>query len=125
MKFKTRTLICILLVGAMVICPARAASVFPDVDEDAEYAAAVIFLNELGIMQGDENGNFNPDKTLSRAEMAIILCRMLNETENLATANTFVDVPASHWANKYIAKVDALGIMSGYGNGQFGPSDNE
>lgn len=71
-------------------------SVFPDVADDAPYAEAAEYLNDVGIMQGDEKGNFNPDKTVTRAEMAALICRMLGETENLAKANTFTDVPVSH-----------------------------
>lgn len=108
----------------MLTAPAHAASVFPDMDEDAPYAEAVEYLNGIGIMQGDENGNFNPDKTVTRAEMAAIICRMLGETENLTTSNIFTDVPVSHWANGYIAKAESLGIIGGYGNGRFGPSDS-
>lgn len=103
---------------------AWAGSVFPDVDEDADYAEAVEYLNDIGIMQGDENGNFNPDKSGSRAEMATLICRMLGETENLTTTNTFTDVPVSHWANGYVAKAASLGIIGGYGDGRFGPSDD-
>lgn len=98
-------------------------SVFPDVADDAPYSEAAEYLNEVGIMQGDEKGRFSPDKTVTRAEMATLICRVLGETENLATANAFTDVPVSHWANKYIAKAASLGIIGGYGDGKFGPED--
>ena len=112
-----------LLVLAMVISPALAVSSFPDVAEDAEYSEAVEYLRETGIMCGDDKGNFNPDKTVTRAEMVTIICNMLGETEGLAVSSTFDDVPKTHWANKYITKAVALGFISGYGNGKFGPND--
>ena len=97
---------------------------FSDVDEDAEYAEAVSYVSEVCIMVGDENGNFNPDKTVTRAEMAVILCNMLGETENLtAGGSVFTDVPADHWANPYVVKAAELGLVTGYGDGRFGPSD--
>lgn len=123
MKHKLLKLMCALLVGVILTCPASAGLVFPDVNDDADYAEAVEYLNEIGIMQGDEIGNFNPDKPVSRAEIAALICRMLGETENLTTANTFTDVPMSHWANAYIAKAASLGIIGGYGDGKFGPED--
>ena len=116
-----------LIAGWLVILPltniALATFAFPDVDEDAPYADAVEYLNEIGIMQGDENGNFNPDKAVTRAEMAIIVCRVLGETENLSASSAFSDVPVDHWANGYIGKAAELGIVNGLGNGMFGPSD--
>lgn len=112
-----------LLTGILLICPAFAVSAFPDVDENAEYADAVACVKDMGIMIGDEQGKFNPNKTVTRAEMATIICNMLGETEGLTESAVFSDVPTSHWANKYISKAEKLGIVSGYGNGLFGPSD--
>ena len=43
-------------------------STFPDVKQDADYAKAVEKLVSLKILSGDENGNFNPDNIITRAE---------------------------------------------------------
>lgn len=123
MRSKIRYLLVGVLVGAILVCPAMAASLFPDVDEYVCYAEAVELVNDAGIMCGDDKGNFSPNKTVTRAEMATIVCRMLDETENLAISNTFTDVPNTHWANKYIVKAAELSIVNGYGNGKFGPND--
>lgn len=112
-----------LLALALAVSPALAASSFPDVAENAEYSEAVEYLKGTGIMCGDDKGNFNPDKTVTRAEMVTIICNMLGETENLAVSNKFYDVATTHWANRYIAKAIDLGFISGYGNGKFGPDD--
>lgn len=114
----------VLLIGVIIICPAFAASSFPDVDENADYAEAVAYVSEIGIMVGDERGNFNPDDTVTRAEMATILCNMVGETENLPKdGSVFTDVPENHWANPYVIKAAELGLVSGYGDGRYGPSD--
>lgn len=123
MKRKIQRITAFFLMAALLVCPAFAAS-FPDVDDTAEYAEAVELINELGIMTGDEKGNFNPDKTVTRAEMAAIVCRMLGETEGLTTSEEFTDVPTGHWANAYISKAAELGIVNGDGNGHFMPSDS-
>ena len=123
MRLKVRYLLAGVLVGAILICPAMATTSFPDIDEYAPYAEAVEYLKERSIMVGDSNGNFNPNQTVTRAEMATIVCRMLGETENLVISNTFTDVSDTHWANKYIAKAAELSIISGYGNRKFGPND--
>lgn len=123
MRSRIRYLLVAVLVGVILICPAMAASAFPDVNENAAYAEAVKYLKDTGIMQGDERGNFNPNQTVTRAEMAAIVCRMLGKASNLTTAAIFSDVPAGHWANKYVTQAAALSIVNGYGDGKFGPSD--
>lgn len=129
MKRKLQTLFAVLLTLSLLTATASAKS-FPDVDAGAWYSDAVEYMNELGVMVGDTEGNFNPDKTVTRAEMAAVICRTLEKTMSeeeylpayLETEN-FSDVPANHWANGYINKVSFLGIASGYGGGRFGPSD--
>jgi len=124
MKAKFRRLLPGLLIGGMLTCPALAVSSFPDVDENAEYAEAVEYLKDVGIMEGDDKGNFNPNSTVTRGQMAAIICRMLGEEEGLAKdGNLFTDVPSAHWANAYIARAASLGIINGYGDGRFGPDD--
>ena len=121
-KLKIQGFLASLLAAAVLTCPASAMS-FPDVDSNSDYSAAVEYVSKLGIMVGDTQGNFNPDKIVNRAEMAAIVCRVLGQTENLPATNAFTDVPAAHWANAYIGKSSELKIVNGYGNGKFGLSD--
>ncbi len=103
-----------------LICCAGAVSAFGDVDEYSDYTDSVEYVYSHSIMVGDDKGNFNPNKTVSRAEMATIICRMLNES-SLNVSSKFSDVPQNYWANGYIAKAAELGIVNGYGNGIFKP----
>lgn len=48
----------------------------PDVSVDAPYAQAVYRFYRAGITGGDANGNFMPDKTITRAEVATIVSRV-------------------------------------------------
>lgn len=97
---------------------------YNDVAEDADYAGAVELLSALEIFEGDENGNFNPDKTVSRAEMAALICRATG-LEEMAEASkgatAFTDVAASHWASGYINVASSNGIINGVGGGKFAP----
>lgn len=99
---------------------------FPDVPATAPYAEAVNALHEYGIINGDNKGNFNPNSFVTRAEAAAIICRLLGIEENAKQASTtsFTDVPTNHWANGYVAKAAEQGIINGYGDGKFGPSDS-
>lgn len=103
--------------------PAASGTSFPDVSQSAAYSTAVEYVNKLGVMVGDDEGNFNPDKIVNRAEMATIVCRVLGQAENLPTLNVFTDVPTAHWGNACIGRASELKIVNGYGDGTFGPSD--
>ena len=99
---------------------------YNDVDADADYASAVELLSALNIFKGDENGNFNPDNTITRAEMAAIICRakgLEGQATGSAGATMFADVAADHWASGYINLASQNGIINGYGDGNFGPDD--
>lgn len=87
-------------------------------------------FSHVGIMVGDENGNFNPDKSVTRAEMAVVICCVLEITLDESeytpvylTAENYSDVPVTHWANGHINKASFLEIVKGYGDGRFGPAD--
>ena len=116
-------IICSVLIGSTA--KANVFEHFPDVPYDADYAEVVNTLAELGIVKGDDYGNYNPDSTITRAEFATMMCRLLGvEDEALAImSSSFSDVPAGHWAVGYVAKAAELGLVSGYGDGRFGPAD--
>ncbi len=99
---------------------------YKDVPADAEYAGALELLSSLDIIKGDDLGNFNPDATITRAEMAAIVCRAkgLESAANGAKgATVFTDVAADHWASGYINLASQNNIINGYGDGKFGPED--
>lgn len=102
---------------------ALAGSPFPDVPETASYAQAVRVLNEAGIIQGDTDGRFYPDRTVTRAQTAAFLCRMLGieATARVQRTTQFSDVPKQHWASGYIAAAAEKGVLSGHPDGSFQP----
>lgn len=120
---KVRCILLMVLVAGLLICPALAAAPFPDMSGYEEFTEAVEYVSKAGIMVGDGNGDFNPYNTVTRAEMATIICRMLNVDNNLTSSAQFNDVPIGHWANGYVSKAASLGIVKGYDNGNFGPLD--
>ncbi len=124
---KVLKLLVLMALIAMLVVPTFAASDLPyaDVSANATYAEAVLKLYDYGIMQGDENGNFNPNQSVTREEFATIICRLLDEEENAITIkkSSFNDVATNRWSVGYIARAAELGIINGYGNGKFGPED--
>lgn len=99
-------------------------STFPDVPASASYAEAVKMLSEAGIIQGDANGRFNPEQTVTRAQAAAFLCRMLGieETAKVKKSTKFSDVPQSYWASGYVAAIADMEIINGFNDGTYKPN---
>ena len=94
------------------------------IDKDA--AESVELLYALDIMTGDEKGNFNPNATITRAEVAKMIYVILNKGNDdkaatYAVANLFTDVPATAWYAGYINYLAALGLVNG-SEGKFYPT---
>ncbi len=112
------------MVFTMVLSVAVSAGVlYPDVEDNASYAEAVATLKALDIMEGDDKGNFNPEASIIRAETAAVVARMRALSKAAAGKTNFTDVAADHWASGYINLAEQTGIINGYGDGNFGPSD--
>lgn len=113
-----------LLVGVcMVLSMSVGVMAYPDVTEGTYVSEAVNVLSGLDVLNGFDNGNFNPNEPVTRAQMAKIICEILGY-DNLTTSTTaFTDVPADHWASGYISTANNLGIINGYGDGTYGPEE--
>ena len=87
---------------------------------------SVDIMSDLKIITGFPEGDFRPEETLTRAQAAKILCCVALGTKGAdalsATGSTFSDVPASHWANKFVEYCASKGIVAGVGNGKFNPN---
>ena len=84
---------------------------------------AVEVMNAIGVLVGDDKGNFNADANLTRAQAAKIICVMLlgkDAADGLNLKSTFSD--ASGWAESYIAYCASQGIVAGVGDGKFDPN---
>ena len=91
------------------------------ISEDHETAFAV--MNAVGVFQGSD-GKLAPTANLTRAQAAKIIAYLsLGEktAEALPAVQVFDDVPASHWAAKYIAYGKEAGILQSNGGNNFDP----
>jgi len=101
------------------------APTFADIKDDS-YVDYIIGLGYINLFKGDEKGNFNSESTITRAEFATIVCRMLGyeeEANRHKGKSLYTDVSENHWASGYIYVASELGVISGYGDGRFGPED--
>ena len=94
---------------------------FTDVDEDAWYYDAVSSMVEQGYMNGTSETTFEPFLNLTRAMIAQILYNMEGAQGNGEAA--FTDVADGQWYADAVNWAASEGIVSGYGDGTFGPND--
>ena len=101
-----------------------AGSIFDDVSERAWYHPYVTFVLNKGIMSGIGNNLFAPDKTITRAEFATIIYRF-SGSPDITFSSKFSDVPNDQYYSKSVtwASQPEVGIIHGYGNGTFRPSN--
>ena len=114
-----------LIVFVMVVSTVSFAS-FTDVSETSSFATAINVGVDLGLFKGYEDGTFQPEGEITRAEFAAIVVRMKgqeSQATGAAAATQFNDVPADHWAAGYVNIATQAGIINGYGDGNFGPDD--
>ena len=89
---------------------------------------AVQLLYSLNIMKGDNKGNFNPEATITRAEVAKMIYVVLNYGEddlakNYTGAKFFSDVEAGAWYEGYVNYAASIKLVQGRPDGTFGPND--
>ncbi len=123
MKNLKKVLALVLVFAMSLSVVAFAGAAYPDVDDAATYAEAVRILKSLGIMKGDDQGNFNPDKTVTRGEMATILCNLTGVGAQAPVDTGFADTTSAHWASGYVAYAKNAGWINGYDANTFGPDD--
>lgn len=97
------------------------APIFNDISTDAWYYDAVSFVSGQGIMVGTGQNQFEPDATLTRGMMATLLHNL--EGSPNAKISSFTDVSPEDWYASSIAWAAENNLVSGYGNGTFGPKD--
>ena len=83
--------------------------------------AGIQSLVKAGVIDGYQDGSFQPEAAVTRAEFVSMIVRAFHLT---ATGGAGFSDTGSHWAKDAIAIASALGIVVGYEDGTFGPYDN-
>ena len=108
------------MISGLMVMGSSAASYADVTSKQNEEAIEV--LKTVGIMVGDENGKFNPEAKVTRNEMAVVMCNLLDYTvASYKGTSPFTDVP--EWAEPYVAACYTNGITSGYDAKTYGGSD--
>lgn len=93
---------------------------FTDVKAGMWCNRAIATLTNMGIIKGYTDGTFQPNKSITRAELATIIARFAKLDVN---TKTFSDING-HWAQKNIELAAGNGWINGYEDGTFRPNNN-
>ena len=108
------------MISGLMVMGSSAAS-YADVTSENNVEAIEV-LEAVGIMIGDENGNFNPDQNVTRNEMAVVMANLMEyNVASYKDTSPFTDVPS--WAEPYVAACWTNGITAGYSDTIYGGSD--
>ena len=105
--------------GNIVTCNS---SNYYDVMTPSWYRDSVDYVTDKTYMTGVGLWEFNPSGRVSRAQVAQILYAM--EGKPNSGKDMFSDVTAGAWYKEAVNWAANNGLVSGYGNGKFGPNDN-
>lgn len=103
---------------------------YDDVSPTHWAASDIEKAQSAGIMNGMNATQFAPEGSITRAQMAIIAYRWIQQQSADASSSTtqatdgagFTDVSADLWASDAITYVQAAGLMTGYNDGTFKPN---
>lgn len=76
----------------------------------------------LGLFSGTSATTFSPDMTMSRSMMAMVFYRMAGSPAVSGT-DSFTDTEKDSWYSTAVTWAAQQGVISGYGDGRFGPDD--
>ncbi|MFJ8520684.1 S-layer homology domain-containing protein, partial [Lysinibacillus xylanilyticus] len=89
-----------------------------------QFEKPTVYKHEAYI-KGFQNGTFGPEKNVTRAQVAMMIARLLGYTDNQTIDYApFKDIPSNHYSAGAIAFVKERGIMNGDMNGNFRASEN-
>lgn len=94
-------------------------------DINDQWATSYIqILASQGFIQGYADGTFQPKRTISRAEMLVILSKLIDfQTQKpMLTTSGFSDIPSGYWAQSVIDSAFSAKIIQGIGDHRFAPN---
>ena len=91
---------------------------------DIKATDAVNMLSSLGVITGYTDGSYQPNKVVTRAEMAkmifVVRNNKIDDSAYQSNYSKLTDI-SNHWAKGYIKFCEFQGIIAGKGNNKFDP----
>jgi len=98
--------------------------IFSDVSEENPFYPAVSFLKKQEIMSGYPDGTAQLDKPISRVEVLKLIFNGVDQSLEEGLDVKFSDTSKHAWYSDYLATGYAQGIVEGYPDGTFKPSQS-
>ena len=102
--------------------PTSADSMFTDINSKSYYYKAVLWATENGITKGTSETTFDPNATVTRAQVVTFLYRLSGSP--VVSGGSFSDVPAASYYSAAVQWAVANKITNGTGNNMFSPGEN-
>ncbi|MBO9609963.1 MAG: leucine-rich repeat protein [Paenibacillaceae bacterium] len=119
----TRAEFTVMLVGLFAWEDVTASVAFSDLTGNEHWAKrAIAQASSAGIVSGYPDGSFRPERTITRAEMAVMIAGALGQPTDAHLSTAFADdaqIPA--WAKNAVESIRRLGIVVGRGDNSFVP----
>lgn len=96
--------------------------VFKDVSVNDWFYDSVNYVVAKGLFKGISDDKFAPYNNVTRAMIVTVLYRLAGSPE--AEGTSFADIQPGSWYEKAVIWASNNGLVSGYGNGIFGPNDD-
>lgn len=112
----------VIFLTTVLISFSESADRFSDVKKDAWYYVPVNFVYENGYMQGISDNEFGINNAMTRAMFAVVAARIADADVDPNRNDHFTDVPADSWYTGAVNWAFENGIVAGYENGEFRPS---
>ncbi|MCA9370825.1 MAG: S-layer homology domain-containing protein [Candidatus Peregrinibacteria bacterium] len=111
----------LILLGCLAPFPVRALS---DIDE-YQYKSAIELLASRGIINGYDDGTFQPNKPINRAEFLKLLMLSVygNQVNQVPSSRCFADFVTYQWFWPHACAAKELGIIEGHPDGTFRGED--
>lgn len=111
------------LAALTALLPVAAASAFPDIPDGHRFQQAIETLVSAGVIKGNPDGTFRPERAVNRAELLKMLYLATGKTPDPLSIRCFPDVVIGSWYESYVCDAAARRFVNGYADGTFHPGD--
>lgn len=113
------------LAGLLLPMVVLAAGMFPDVGDDHVFKAEIESLARAGVVKGNPDGKYYPDKNIDRASFLTLLYRAVGRTPKAIYVGCFADVERGSWYEAVVCDAASRenGFVQGYGDNKFRPGN--
>lgn len=122
----TRAQFTAMLVRALNVQESGDTADFTDIPANAWYAKEVTSAYAAGLVQGKSDGKFDPNGSVTRQEMAVMLQRAYLYAGGKAAVGSplgYTDASSiADWAKEAVMQASASGLLRGNENGSFAPA---